>query len=230
LCTSQKGRRTQQDLDREKENELTALRYTKFDERIGNLAINSKIALSNFLFDKERVFARLETLRKLKLCSYENGKYVLKNGWQEDLRNNGRYNVFLKAREELKYTSHPSLMKIYSGRDGLVTGKVTKIYRTDDDASDNHAVILEGLDGKAYFIPLLKMPELHGKDGKTLLKEGELASVKTYESQKGRLTPVFFKLDARSAQKEIKKNSYKGALADEMLKMKPDDYRLFMNS
>jgi hypothetical protein len=104
-------------------------------------------------------------------------------------------------------------MKIYSGEHGLVTGKVTKIYRTDEDASDNHAVVIESPDGKAYFVPLFKRPEIRDGLEKGLLKEGELVSVKTYESQRGRLTPVFFKKDIRSLQKEIKKNNYSGLLA-----------------
>jgi len=109
-------------------------------------------------------------------------------------------------------------MKIYSGEQGMITGKVTKIYRTDDDASDNHAVVLEGVDGKAYFVPLLKRPELHDGKEKAFLKEGELVTIKAYQSQRGRLTPVFFKRDTRSAQKEIRQNDYSGALVDEVKK------------
>jgi len=55
------------------------------------------------------------------------------------------------------------------------------------------------LDGKtAYFVPLFKAPVLHNGKDKTRLKEGEMVSLKTYESQKGRLTPVIFKQDARN--------------------------------
>ena len=223
LCTSQIGRRTQQDFDREKEKELVSPRYTRLDDRIHDLSFDSRITIGKSYWtspaDKGRVLARLETLRKLKLCSYEDGGYTLKKGWQEDLRANGRYNAFLKAREELQYTA-PQHMKIYSGEHGLVTGKVTKIYRTDDDASDNHAVVLEGVDGKAYFVPLLKRPELHNGGEKSLLKEGELVSIKAYENQRGRLTPIFLKRDARSMQKEIKKNNYSGKLAENVNQIK----------
>ena len=215
LCTFQVGNRTWRDLEREKEQALTVSRFTKLDEKIEALSDNSRVAIGKYTFDKERVLARLETLKKLKLCTYENGAYVLKQDWQEDLRANGRYNAFLKAREELKYTD-PSLMKVYAGEQGLITGNVTKIYRTDDDASDNHAVILEGIDGKAYFVPLLKKPEIHDGKDKTLLKEGALVTIKTYQSQRGRLTPVFFKMDIRSAQKEIRQKHYSGTLTNEI--------------
>jgi hypothetical protein len=215
LCTAQVGNRTWRDLEREKELALTVSRYTKLDDKIQEMSNDSRVTVNKHTYDRERILARLETLRKLKLCSYENGSYVFGENWQENLRNNGRYNTFLKARDELKYTD-PSLLKIYAGEQGLVTGKVTKIYRTDDDASNNHAVILEGIDGRAYFIPLLKRPELHENKEKSILKEGELVTIKAYQGQRGRLTPVFFKRDIRLARKEIKYNDYSCKLADEI--------------
>jgi hypothetical protein len=229
LCTAQVGSRTWEDLEREKEQALTSPRHTKLDDRIGELSDNSRVIVGKHTYDRERLLARLEALRKLKLCSYENGGYVLKKDWQEDLRNNGRYNIFLKAREGLKYTD-PSLMKVYTGEHGLVTGKVTKIYRTDDDASDNHAVVLEGLDGKAYFVPLLNKPEVHDGKEKSPLKEGELVTVKAYQSQRGRLTPTFFRKEIRSAQKEIRQNNYSGALADEIRKTRGGIWNAFGNN
>jgi len=213
LCTTQLGIRTQKDIDVERELELSAQRWTKLDDHIHILCSGlHKINTSKISFERERVLTRLETLRKLNLCTYENGGYVMKDKWEEDLRANGRYNTFLKAREQLQYTD-PMLMNIYSGKQGTVTGKVTKIYRTDDDASDNHAVVLEGLDGKAYFIPLLNKPELFDSGKKTLLKEGELIMIKTQETQRGRLTPFFFKREIKSIQKEIVNNNYSGSLA-----------------
>jgi len=222
ICTAQVGLRTQKDLDREKEQELVALRFTKLDNYIQELSGKSeglRVSVTEPIKDKERVLARLETLRKLKLCTYENNGYTLKKNWQEDLKTNSRYNTFLKAREELQYSDSSSL-KVYTGEQGLVTGKVTKIYRPDDDASDNHVVVLETLDGKAHFVPFLKKPELYEKGKKSFLKEGDLISLKTYKSQKGRLTPVLFKRELGSIKKEIKQNTLSGKLASEIEKMK----------
>jgi hypothetical protein len=220
LCTSQLGERTRKDLDLEQEQELSVSRFTRLDERIQKLSGEMLRIRSGMIgLDKERVLARLETLRKLKLCTYENGGYTLKKNWQEDLKANGRYNTFLKAREELQYTA-PSLMTMYSGKQGLITGKVTHIYRPDDDAGNNHVVVLEGIDGKAYFIPLLKRPELYDGKVKSSLKEGELITVKTNQTQKGRLTPVFFKRTIKAMQKEIKNNNYSGTLAEALSKTK----------
>jgi len=222
LCTAQVGPRTQRDLDLEKEQELSAHRFTRLDNYIHEISGGAgglRVSAAGPFKDKDRVLARLEALRKLNLCSYENNGYTLKSSWQEDLKTNSRYNVFLKAREGLQYAD-PSSMKVYTGEQGLVTGKVTKIYRTDGDASDNHVVVLETLDGKAYFVPLLKRPELFDKGSKGLLKEGEIITLKAYKSQKGRLTPVLFKRELGSIKKEIRQNSYSGKLSLELGKMK----------
>ena len=224
ICTLQIGGRSQQDIEREKEQELTAPRYTKLDDRIHNLCSGvRKISLKSPVIDKKRILARLEALRKLNLCTYESGGYVLKENWQDDLKANGRYNTFLKARESLMYTD-PSLLMIYTGEQGFITGKVTKIYRTDGDASDNHAVVLEALDGKAFFIPLLRYPQLRDGEKKINLKEGEIITVTTYKSQKGRLTPLFYKRDIKKAQKDVSEKNYKGALAVDLMKIKDSDW------
>ena len=218
LCTMQAGPRTQQDIELEKEKELSAARYTRLDEDIQGLSSNLRIPASRAV-NNNRVLIRLDNLRKLKLCNYQNGEYVLKDNWEEDLRNNSRYNTFLQAREELQYTA-PSLMKVYSGEQGTVTGKVTKIYSPNDDTSNNHVVILESLDGKAYFVPLLKRPELRDGENKSGLKEGELITVTAFKTQKGRMTPLFYKKNIRGAKKEVRQNNHYGALADEVVKTK----------
>jgi len=208
ICTSQIGHRTNAEIELEKEKELEARRFTKVDQRIKELGGDSGKVFTNQIYsDRERILTRLENLRKLGMCTYDNGAYRLSSQWEENLRANARYNTFLTARSELKYAD-PSKLKIYTGEHGIITGKVTKIYRLEDDASDNHAVVIESEDGKsAYFVPLFKAPEMLTGNSKTILKdgkliverekirlrEGETVSIKTYASQKGRLTPVIFK-------------------------------------
>jgi hypothetical protein len=218
ICTAQIGNRTSKEIALEKEKELEAQRYTRLDDRIKDLCgDNGRVNLAVRLLDRERVLARLENLRKMNLCIYKDGAYKLSPTWEDDLRANGRYNAFLKARSMLKYTDQANL-KLYSGEQGMMTGKVTKVFRTDDDASDNHAVIIESLDGKAYFVPLLKKPEMYEGKAKTKLKENELVTIKPIENQKGRLTPFFFKREEWQVRKEIQKNGYIGALATEIKK------------
>jgi hypothetical protein len=218
LCTAQIGTRSRKDLEIEKERELTAPRFIALDKKIKELCGGTfKVNLSGEDRDRERILTRLENLRKLKLCAYKEGGYKLSPRWEEDLKANGRYNAFLKARAALRYGS-PSKLRLYSGLEGTVTGKVTKVYRTDGDASDNHAVVLEGLDGKAYFIPLFKKPELREGDKKVDLKEGDFISARAYETQRGRLTPALVKREDWQLRKEIKKNGFSGSLAAEIMR------------
>jgi len=203
ICTAQIGHRTANEMAIEKERELEAQRFTKLDEKLKELSGETfKIIPTRIYSDRQRVLTRLENLRKLGMCTYENGAYNLSPQWEDNLRANARYNTFLKARSELKQTD-PSNLKVYTGEHGTITGKVTKIYSPEDDFSNNHAVIVECPDGKAYFVPLFKKPELNAVQNKTKLKmglmEGDFVSIKTYESQKGRLTPVIFKANARTA-------------------------------
>ena len=193
ICTSQLGNRTIREIALEKERELEAHRYTRLDARIKDLCGDSlRVSLAGRVADRERIMTRLENLRKINLCVYKDGAYRLSPAWEEDLKANGRYNAFLQARTMLEHTA-PSNLKLYSGEMGMLTGKVTKIFRTDDDASDNHAVVIECLDGMAYFVPLFKKPDMYDNKEKTRLKEGEVVSLKPLENQRGRLTPYFFK-------------------------------------
>ncbi|MDR2941747.1 MAG: DUF3363 domain-containing protein [Treponema sp.] len=228
ICTAQIGYRTPAEIEIDKEKQLEAPRFTHLDKTINELCGNgNRVNLKGIIGDRERVriLTRLENLRKIGLCTYEDGSYQLSHSWEEDLRANGRYNTFLKARSQLQYAD-PSKLKVYTGEHGTISGKVTKIYRTDDDTSDNHAVVIESLDGKtAYFVPLFKTPEMFTgksktrlengkpvlKDGKpvierekTKLREGETVSIKTYESQRGRLTPVIFKQTESQLLKGVK--------------------------
>jgi hypothetical protein len=220
MCTSQLGIRTREEIELEKERALTSPRYTKLDMRIKELCFGGyRVDLEGLTVNREKILTRLEHLRTLKLCVYRDGGYKLSPRWEDDLRANGRYNAFLKARDGLAY-SDPSRLSVYSGSQGQISGKVTKIYRTDGDASDSHAVVLETPGGKAYFVPLLKKPELRDGETRAALKEGDLVTVKTYESQRGRLTPLLYRAPVKRLKQEIKKQNASGKLADEILNTK----------
>jgi hypothetical protein len=212
ICTSQIGNRTAGEIALEKERELEAQRFTRLDESLKDLCGGNFAIYPNQIYvNRERVLTRIENLRKMGLCSYKDGAFRFSPQWEDDLRANGRYNTFLTARSQLQYTDQANL-KVFSGADGVITGKVTKIYRPDDDFSNNHAVIIECPDGKAFFVPLLKAPKMIVKSGyegkeKVELKEGELVSLNTFEPQQGRLTPVIFKArdgEIKQSRKEMK--------------------------
>ena len=217
ICTSMLGPRTQEEIAIDKERQLSAPRWTKLDEKIKTLCNGTfRPDLRAVREDRERILARLDNLRKLKLCEFKNGGYRLSPRWQENLQANGRYNSFLQARGFLQFTA-PARLKVYSGVPEKITGKVTKIFRLDGDASDNHAVVIEGIDGNAYYVPLFKKPEMKDGDIKLPLKEGELITVKAYENQRGRLTPAIYKRDVKGIQREIGKNGYTGKIAETVL-------------
>jgi hypothetical protein len=214
MCTSQIGTRTRKEIALEREQEAVSPRFTGLDKKLKELCGGSlRPELGKTVQDRERLLARLEHLRKMKLCVYKDGGYRLSPRWEEDLTANGRYNAFLKARDTLSYTA-PSRLRVYSGERGAATGRVAKIYRTDGDASDNHAVVLETLGGEAFFIPLFKRPEMKDGDRTVPVAEGDLITVKAYASQRGRLTPHMFKRDVKQVQREIKRNGLAGRLAD----------------
>jgi hypothetical protein len=217
ICTSQIGIRTRDDIIVERYRQTESPRFTGLDKTIKEHCRGTlRPGLDGPVKDRKRVLARLEHLRKMRLCAYENGGYRLSPRWEEDLTANGRYNAFLKARDELLYTG-PSRLRVYTGEQGAVSGRVAKVYRTDGDTGDSHAVVIETPEGEAFFIPLFKKPEI--KDGERLspAREGDLITVKAYASQKGRLTPVMFRRELKQAQREIKKSGLKGGLADALM-------------
>jgi hypothetical protein len=217
ICTAQTGPRTRKDLEIEREQELSASRFTGVDKRIKQLCGGTfRVNLAGEKQDRQRVLARLEYLRKLKLCVYKDGGYKLSPRWEENLKANGRYNAFLKARGVLQHTP-PALLRLYSGFEGRISGRVAKVYRTDGDASDNHAVVVEALDGRAYFVPLLRKPQIKAGGKTTALREGDLIALTAGENQRGRLTPVIFRRDEKQMRQEIRKTGSRSALAASLM-------------
>jgi len=200
ICTSQVGSRTRAEIELERSKEPEALRFTLLDEKIKNICINDSVNQKHIYTHREAIITRLENLRKMNLCTFTNGTYNLDPKWEDSLRANSRYNTFLVARSQLQFTDQRNL-KIYSGEDGKISGKVTKLFKPEDDTSNNHAVIIECQNGKAFFVPLLKSPNMY--DFKTKMKmgllEGDVVNVQTAASQHGRLTPVFYKANSNNS-------------------------------
>jgi len=216
ICTSQIGHRTRDEIEFEKSKEPEARRYTRLDDSIKYLCGNNLFINNNqILHDRDRIFSRLENLRSMGLCNYADGVYNFDPQWEETLRANSRYNTYLSARSQLEY-SEQSDLQVFSGNSGAITGKITKIFSPNDDTSNNYAVIVESIDGKAYFVPLLKSPVIHDGKIKIGALEGDLVTVRTYENQRGRVTPVIIKRNSGSVIREINQNNYTGHLAQEI--------------
>jgi type IV secretory pathway VirD2 relaxase len=181
ICTALAGSRTKEDMAREKEGLLTANRYTYLDEQIKERMKDNCFTVKAGR-ESESILRRLDHLRFLELCRFENNKFIFTQTWEKTLKTNGRYNAFLSARKTLKYTNEQNL-KLYDGSQGNVSGVITKIFKTDE-VSDNHAVLLESIDGNAYFIPLFWKPNIKG---------GETVEIEAVKNQRGRLTPQTYK-------------------------------------
>jgi hypothetical protein len=175
ICTSLIGPRSRADMAVEKKAVLTAKRYTCLDEQIKGLAVENKIDCGKIQKDRERYAARLDYLRTLKVCKWQDGVYILTPGWEETLKTAGRYNTFLDARGRY---ADGTKVELYSSDKGEKRGIVRKIYKTDE-VSDNHAVLLETAEGKAYFIPLYLKPKV---------REGETVTVIPKKNERGRLS------------------------------------------
>jgi hypothetical protein len=216
LCTAMAGSRTRAELKADMEKQPYADRLTKLDEKLKEAMIGSKIYIShiNMNSKKDLLNNRLEHLRTLGLCVWNGDHYEMKDNWEEELRIQGRYNCYLGAREELKYTNSLNLKLYEPGKQGRISGRVTKIYKTDD-VSDNHAILLEGIDGKAYFVPLFKKPEGVG--------EKDAVSIKAWKNQKGRLLPFVNQRTMESLEREIKREGYKNPLADTVIKIAEEE-------
>jgi hypothetical protein len=175
ICTSLVGSRSRADMAMEKKAALTANRYTYLDERLKEMAVENKVDCGKILKDRERYVSRLDHLRALKVCTWKDGVYVLSPGWEETLKTAGRYNTFLDARGRY---ADGSKVALYSSDKGTKQGIIKKIYKTDE-VSDNHAVLLETPEGKAYFIPLFMKPKV---------REGETVTVIPKKNERGRLS------------------------------------------
>jgi hypothetical protein len=212
ICTAMAGTRTRGELLADREKQAYADRWTKLDENMKDIIIGNKIYLE-YAGDggkKNLYINRIGHLQGLGLCAWNKDHYEVKENWEEALRIQGRYNCYLCSGGALKYTNKLNLKLYEPAKHGTISGRVTKIYKTDD-VSDNHAILLEGIDGSAYFVPLFKKPEG--------VNEKDAVSIKARGSQKGRLVPFVNQRTMGSLGGEIKRAGYKNRLAEAVIKI-----------
>lgn len=202
ICTSLVGSRTKEDIQKEKEGLYTANRYTYLDEQIKTRLINNTFKPKQYVPENESLLKRLDHLQTLGLCKYKDDQYDFTQSWDKTLRTNGRYNSFISSRKELKHTNELNL-KLYDGTQGKVSGVITKVYKTDE-VSDNHAILLEGIDGNAYFVPLFWKPDV---------RKGENIEILPEKNQRGRLSPKVYKKREADLLSEINEKEYKKGYA-----------------
>ena len=103
--------------------------------------------------------ARLKFLENVGLARREDGIYLLQPSWQDSLRLSRRFASYMEAAKQLKFTP-PSLLRLYSPEnDGRIVGRVSAVGQIDE-LSNNNYLLLETIDGRAFYVPLLRRP--HG--------------------------------------------------------------------
>jgi hypothetical protein len=182
ICTAMIGPRSREETAEARSRQHTALRYTPLDDELR--AIERPYAGGSPRFES-RADASSDTHYK-RLCflaasgfaeqdETDRGRFYLEAGWKAKLKTLGRYNSFLNARQNLLFTSSANLEQ-YTGATGPIEGKITRLYRMNDEDSWNHAVVVENKTaGRAWYVPLYYEPRdaLLGADVRCSAKENE---------------------------------------------------------
>jgi hypothetical protein len=142
--------------------EIKANRITSLDEAIQMAARAGRVSTKALRAvaipaRADAAVARLKFLEEVGLVHREGREYHLAANWQESLEASRRFASYLEAARQLKFTP-PSLLRLYSpGKDGRIVGRVSAIGRIDE-LSNNNYILLETIDGRAFYIPLLRRP------------------------------------------------------------------------
>lgn len=195
ITTNMIGPRTAEQKAAYREASTRALRWTSFDQHIQEALQNGIVVPGN-----EFMRRRLDFLKTKGLAQYKDGRYILDKKWDEILVNTGRYNSFLEAREELKFTDKANL-ELFSGS-GKIKGKITKLYCMNEEWQHNNGLLVEDGKGKAWFVPLFNPPPAQFA-GKNVIIENQANS-------KGLLVPKI-QLDKEAMLREkMEKRNEKG--------------------
>lgn len=142
--------------------EIKANHFTSLDEAIEMVSRAGRVSTRalRVVATPSRVdaaLARLKFLEEVGLARREDRDYLLAASWQDSLRLSRRFASYLGAAKQLKFTP-PSLLRMYSPeKDGRIVGRVSAIGRIDE-LSNNNYLLLESIDGRAFYVPLLRRP------------------------------------------------------------------------
>ena len=195
ITTNMIGPRTDEQKKAYKDSSTRALRWTTLDQQILEAEKDGVVVPANEFMNR-----RLDFLKTKDLAQFKDGKYILDKKWDEILVNTGRYNSFLEAREELKFTDKANL-ELFSGK-GKIQGKVTKLYCMNEEYQHNNGLLVEDGKGQACFVPLFNPPPAQFA-GKNVIIENQANS-------KGLLVPKI-QLDKEAMLREkMEKRNEKG--------------------
>ena len=163
LCTEMIGSRTREQIEADIKGIPRRAGYTVIDETISlyqsqrHTDENAHIYPTQIICRDDTMYRRLSFLQELgfaqKDMNLQNTFYLEKN-WQEKLKAAGRYNSFLKARDELSLT-HKESLELFTKDTEPIAGVITKIFRMNYEESWNNAMLIEDRkNGKAYYVPI----------------------------------------------------------------------------
>jgi hypothetical protein len=193
ICTAMIGSRTGEQIRQQKENIHKAIRYTYVDEDLKNFErpydgqdtrFESRIESS-----EETHYKRLTFLASLDLAQQDGESrncFYLEKSWKHKLKSLGRYNSYLRARQELQYTL-PCNLEEYCAETGPIEGQITRLYKMNDEDSWNHAMVVENKElGKAWYVPLWYEP----RD----VLAGSTVRLRAKKNERGQMRPVIYVL------------------------------------
>jgi hypothetical protein len=159
VCTSLAGYRTVEEVRQSKSDLYKSNRFTWLDKAIQASAWKRETKSNAIIFphDSISVKKRLEYLSAIGLAQHTGGgRYALEAGWDETLKNMGRYNRFLEVWNTYKGSGKP--VRVYKGKEELI-GIVKKVYTMNDEDTWNNGFVLETEKGVYYIPTLQKTPE-----------------------------------------------------------------------
>ena len=193
IATNMIGPRTDEQKKAYKDSSTRALRWTTLDQQILEAEKDGVVVPANEFMNR-----RLDFLKTKDLAQFKDGKYILDKKWDEILANTGRYNSFLEAREELRFTDKANL-ELFSGS-GKIKGKITKLYCMNEEWQHNNGLLVEDGKGKAWFVPLFNPPSVK--------LAGKSVIIENVANSKGLLTPKI-QIDKEAMASE-RKNAING--------------------
>jgi hypothetical protein len=188
ICTELIGKRSGEEIRASLSQTHKSYRYCYIDETIrlyetalkhDDEAYGTQISARDDLMQRRLVF--LASLGLAKKARDKKRLFYLEKGWKTKLKAMGRYNSFLKARSELSLAL-PYQMELYTRETGEASGRITRLYRMNDEENWNHAILIENKQlQKAWYVPLYFEPD------KKLLNADVQCALKS--NQKGLLVP-----------------------------------------
>jgi len=143
--------------------EIKSNRFTSLDEIVqmaagAHAAVTAKaIRLVATPAKADAAVARLRFLEYVGLAQRKGNDYQLSHNWKESLLISRRFGSYLEAAKRLEFTPQ-SLLRLYSPeRDGRIVGRVSAIGLIDELSTNNY-LLIETIDGRAFYVPLYRRP------------------------------------------------------------------------